>query len=403
MSHLSLFFMVPFKLLWKKHSGCMRQRRISRLHPESNSSPHFGGQSLPATDVGTAPAETFRTPGAVTGLAVRQKVGPGLHNLAANKKQASTGRIADQPLEALFKQPFIAAHRPPHIPAMRSAPEALQPNESDPLPPCLPGATSTTRRGDSTSGANARAGTDIKQDADSVALSVMSSPPGTLSHREISQFVRERLGDPAAGTGHAAVSTDTAVADRIRTQLRALYKGSLNIKMAERMATARGGLASMTDEERAKINPFRSDNSLLLGSQCRSLGPARHTQWLHSSINSINHDAVACSSVSPMLDPAGTPVQLNEIMAKPTFRGLQPGPVGESISDDEGSGVAAFEDVLETLEEDRATQLPAADNIGKVPARASFRGTLDWMMKRRSTGRVSGTSFMPRRWSLLPV
>lgn len=354
----------------------------------------------------TGPAGPLRTSGVVTGLAVRRKVAPGLHNLAATKKQADTEGTEDQPLEALFKQPFIAAHRPPHIPAMRSAQEALQLSEADPVPAPLPAAGFTTSSGDSMSGANAPAAMNIKQDADSIASSFMSSAPGTLSHREISQFVRERLGDPAAGTGHAAVSLDTAVADRIRTQLRALYKGSLNIRMAERMATARGGLASMTPEERAKINAFRSDNSLSLGSR-RSLRPATDAQWPQSSISSISHDAVAGSTVSPMLDPAGTPVQLIETVTNPTFRDSQPGPIAESISDGEGAtlgpGIAVIGKGLGLLDKDRATQLPALDNESRSPARASMRWTFDWMMKRRSTDRVSGTSFMPRRWSLLPV
>lgn len=374
------------------------------MHPESSSSPQFGRQSSPATDMATAQAEPVRASGAVTGLAVRQKVAPGLHNLAATKKQANTEGTGEQPLEALFKQPFIAAHRPPHIPALRSAQEALQPNEVHPMPAFLPAADSTTSEGKSMSGAHAPAGINIKQDADSVALSFMSSAPGTLSHREISQYVRERLGDPAAGTGHAAVSVDTAVADRIRTQLRALYKGSLNIRMAERMATARGGLASMTDEERAKIKPFRSDNSLSLGSQSQSLGPDREARWRQ---NSISHEAVAGSSVSSMLEPEGTTVKLVETIVKPTSCGLQPGPVAESISDDEGatpgSDVAVFGEGLEMLEEDRATEVPAVDNDTSSPARTSKRWTFDWMMKRRSTDRVSRTSFMPRRWSLLPV
>lgn len=371
------------------------ERRVSRLHPDAVPASPFAKWSLPFASGTRTPAEPL--PEAVNGLSAKQKAAPGLLSLAASKRQPEAEESGDRSLKTYFKRQPIAARRPPHKPVMRAATESLQPRKLTPGLALVP-----------TRGPDAISGTLTGQHGVDVRLNLVEAAPSPLSHREVTQFVKQRLADPAVGAGHAA---DTAVSDRIRTQLRALYNDSLYIRKAERIAAARATLMSVPPEERAKINPFRSDNSLSLGTFSGSFGVDALRPHQRSSVDLVGPLVAETSSImSPVLGPGGVALTasepnavLGEDMPLPRWG---PGPVAESISDDVEvpamPGTAAVSTTETKCRREQLAEAPAPAKRQRT-TRTSAGWGFNWMLRRGSKERASRGSFMPRRWSLIQV
>lgn len=351
----------------------------------------------------TAGSETAQTPAEPNLETSTQEAIPGLLSLAAAKKARSFEEFAGQPLETYLMQAGIAAHRPPHIHVIRGGAETgQQAAESD--------AVSARSSVGSIEASSAPVSTTdafplcSKTQSAFDALSGLStasavpSAPGLLSHKDIALFVKQRLSDQTVALTHPAGSVDTAVSNRIRAQLRALYKDSLNTRKAERIATARAALASMSEEERAKINPFRSDGALPLGAESGSL------------LNSIQLQGMSTAEHEPLQDSAGGPGGAASVMTARQFEqtavlrrfGLGPGPVAESISNDEDEpstwGCGAV--LAESSQQEQAPKSAASRFLSAV---TSGRWKNSWRLTLRSTDRATHASFKPRRWSLIPV
>jgi len=220
-----------------------------------------------------------------------------------------------------------------------------------------------------------------------------------LSHKDVSLFVKQRLSNQTMALTHPATSVDTAVSNRIRAQLRALYKDSLNTRKAERIATARAGLALMSEEERAKINPFRSDGALHPGSDSGSL------------LSDIQMQRMSVAEHEPLPDSHGGPggpgasvKTARQFKEAAVLRklGSGPGPVGESISsdEDEPSTWDSSAVLAESCEQEQATKSAARRFLSAV---TSGRWRNGWRFSLRSVDRATHASSKLRRWSLIPV
>ncbi|EIE21630.1 hypothetical protein COCSUDRAFT_56833 [Coccomyxa subellipsoidea C-169] len=376
------------------------QLRVSRLHPDGAPASPFIKRSLPVASVVRAPSEPPSAPEAAAESSAKQKLAPGLHSLAASKKQAEPEEsFGGVPLEAYFRQTSIAAHRPPHIPVMRTVAEV---NSEDPgLAPVSSLETASSVGSIASNMANVPS-LDVKWDV--TTSKFVSSAPGSLSHREISQFVKQRLEGPAPGAQDIALLVDTAVGDRIRTQLRTLYKDSLNIRKAERIAAARASLMSMPESKRAKINPFRSDNSLSLGARSGSFGTDVPKIQKRTSVQLVGPIVKEASlAIEPALPRPKAPEPSHLLAEMEPLTRWGPGPVAESISDDKEVPPVSSMAAVDEVPTEQIAEAPTAAAGSRRATRASGGWGFDWLLKRRSKDRASRVksrgSLMPRRWS----
>ncbi len=382
------------------HHGC----RVSRLHPDGAPASPFIKRSLPVASVVRAPSEPPSAPEAAAESSAKQKLAPGLHSLAASKKQAEPEEsFGGVPLEAYFRQTSIAAHRPPHIPIMRTVAEV---GSEDPRLAPVSSLETSSSVGSLVSNITNVQSLDVKWDV--TTSKFVSSAPGSLSHREISQFVKQRLEGPAPGAQDTALSVDMAVGDRIRAQLRTLYRDSLNIKKAERIAAARASLMSMPESERAKINPFRSDNSLSLGARSGSFGTDVPKIQKRASVRLVGP---VVEEAGPAMDPAlpcpKAPEPSHLLAEMEPLPRWGPGPVAESISDDEEVAPVSSMAALDEVPTEQIAEAPTAATGSRRATHASGGWGFDWLLKRWSKDRASRVksrgSLMPRRWSSVQV